>query len=339
MKNSLVYIGNKMKGHHHRTLTTLDTLSQQLQDEGFYVASASSFVWKPLRMLHMLWVVLVKGNNAHRVLIDCYSTQNFYYAVAVGSLCRLLKIPYLPILHGGNLPDRLKKSPSLSKKLFAGAVMNVAPSSYLLEAFQKEGYRNVILIPNSFEIKNYDFKPREKVTPKLLWVRSFAQIYNPMLALQVLEQLKQLYPEARLCMVGPDKDGSLEQCKTYAGSKNLEVTFTGKLSKESWIKLSQDYDLFINTTHFDNTPVSVMEAMALGLPVVSTNVGGIPHLLEDQKEALLVPPNNVDSFVSAIHKLLEGPEMARGLAIQARTKVEKFDWQVVREAWLDLLSD
>ena len=79
-------------------------------------------------------------------------------------------------------------------------------------------------------------------------------------------------------MVGPDKDGSLEKTKQYAKEKGVlhRVRFTGGLSKTEWIELSKDYNIFINTTNVDNTPVSVMEAMALGFPVISTNVGGVP---------------------------------------------------------------
>src|SRR5690606_41312383 len=83
-------------------------------------------------------------------------------------------------------------------------------------------------------------------------------------------------------------DGSLSAAKKYAKKHDLRVNFTGKLKKKEWIKLSAAYDIFINTSDIDNTPVSVIEAMALGLPVVSTNVGGIPYLIEEGKTGLLV---------------------------------------------------
>ena len=85
--------------------------------------------------------------------------------------------------------------------------------------------------------------------------------------------------DATLAMIGPDVDGSLTKVKDLARKKNLDVNFTGKLSKPEWINYSKDFNVFINTTNFDNTPVSVIEAMALGLPVVSTNVGGMPFLI------------------------------------------------------------
>ena len=130
----------------------------------------------------------------------------------------------------------------------------------------------------------------------------------------------------------------LAKCKTLAEQKNLSVKFTGKLSKNEWTTLAKNYNIFINTTNFDNTPVSVIEAMALGLPVISTNVGGLSYLIDDQKDGLLVPKNDSDAFVKAINRLIEHPELAQQLSIAARKKVGKFDWEVVKEKWHDVLQ-
>jgi glycosyltransferase involved in cell wall biosynthesis len=128
------------------------------------------------------------------------------------------------------------------------------------------------------------------VAPRILWVRSFHELYRPQWAIGILERLLEQYPEAALCMVGPDKDGSLEHCQQLAHNKGLadKVYFTGLLSKADWLALSADYDIFLNTTSADNTPVSVMEAMALGMPVVTTKVGGIPWLFADGIEGIMV---------------------------------------------------
>ncbi len=333
-EKNIIYIGSKLA---NKTVTTIDTLSGLLIEEGYLVKSYSSCNNKIFRFVDMLLAIIKNKNWADLVLIDTYSTQNFYYAVFVAKLCRTFHIPYIPILHGGNLPNRLKKSPRLSKKLFKNAKINIAPSHYLLEIFKKEGYTNLAYIPNTIEIKKYPFLQRERINCKLLWVRSFASIYNPVLALAVVEELLNQGFDASLCMVGPEKDGSLEKCKTIAQQKKLPVTFTGKLSKKEWIHLSKEYDIFINTTHFDNTPVSVIEAMALGLPVVSTNVGGLPFLITNNKTGILVPPNNVGVFVKAIKDLSANHRKAIQVSKNARLEVEKFDWEQVKEKWFKIL--
>jgi glycosyltransferase involved in cell wall biosynthesis len=195
-----------------------------------------------------------------------------------------------------------------------------------------------VYIPNTIEIKNYPFKKRIHKTIDLLWVRSFSEIYNPNLAIDVLFGLEQKGVEVSLCMVGPENDGALVKAKAYAKRLEVELTFTGKLTKQAWIKLSQDYNVFINTTNFDNMPVSVIEAMALGLPVVSTNVGGIPFLIENEKDGILVNPNIPELFVNAIKKLQSNPMEAENIALNARNKVEQFDWDEVKKLWFSVLK-
>jgi len=287
----------------------------------------------------MIWALLAKRKWADLLLIDTYSTQNFYYAVITARLARWLRIPYYPILHGGNLPNRLNTSPSLSKHLFGNAKCNISPSYYLIEEYRKAGYQNLEYIPNVIDLDNYLFTIRTVIRPKLLWVRAFNKIYNPVLALETLELLLEIYPEAELCMIGPDKDGSMANCEQIAREKKLPVTFTGKMEKEAWIAHSKNFDLFINTTNLDNTPVSVIEAMALGLTVVSTDVGGIPFLIEHQKDGILVPPNDAVSFVQAIKGLVEEPLGAQQITRAARRKAETFDWAQVKEQWFALFKD
>lgn len=335
LKN-LLYIGNKLSGKGLNT-TIIETLSAQLSKEGYRVTAVSVFKNPVLRMLDMLLAV-IRYRKSDFVLIDTYSTSGFWFAFSVSQLCRLLRKKYIPILHGGNLPNRLQNNPKLCKMVFANAYKNVAPSHYLLEAFKKAGFTNLVFIPNTLEIDCYLYWKRTELQPKLLWVRAFDVIYNPKMAIDVLSLLQEKFPNAQLCMVGPDRDGSMESCKKYALEKNVTVCFTGRLSKEEWIALAKDYDIFINTTHFDNTPVSVMEAMALGLAVVTTNVGGIPFLLKDREEALLVGDSDVGGMVQAIQDLIEKPDVAQKNIRNARKKAESWDWEVVKMQWMELLE-
>jgi glycosyltransferase involved in cell wall biosynthesis len=336
MKN-LLYIGNQLSKHGFNK-TTIETLGLQLEQEGFSVFYASNKKSFPSRMIDMMKTVFQYRNQVDYLLIDTYSTKAFWYAFVCSQLARIFKIKYIPILHGGDLPNRLKKNPKLCKMVFANAYQNVAPSGYLKQAFESAGFTNVIHIPNSIEVDKYMFKQREKLAPKLLWVRAFASIYNPEMAVKVLAELQKSYPNATLTMVGPDKDGSLETTKAFANAINIQVHFTGKLTKEDWWKLASEHDIFINTTHFDNTPVSVMEAMALGLPVVTTNVGGIPFLLSNNQNALFVNDNDAKAMVESIQKLIENPEKAVFLANNARNFIAQMDWQVVKKRWTDLLQ-
>lgn len=333
----ILYFGNvlSMKG---KTATKIVTLGRQLREVGYDVKLASDKSSQGLRLIDMVLVLLKNKISTDKILIDTYSTRSFYYALLISQLSRCFKIPYYCILNGGNLPSRLDNSPQKSKMIFKNAALNISTSMYLNEEFKNRGFHNLKMIPNNIEIKNYQFRFRESVEPKLLWVRSLQKLYNPMLALEVLELLLKDYPEAQLCMVGPDKDGSLQECQKKAEEKELPVKFTGLLKKSEWTKLAADYDIFLNTTNVDNTPISVIEAMALGLPVISTNVGGIPYLLDDGEDAILVPPRKAEAFVTEISSLIEDSQKAMRLAQNARSKVETFDWEVVSEQWKAVLK-
>jgi glycosyltransferase involved in cell wall biosynthesis len=335
--SSLLYIGNKLSDHGY-TSTSIETLGLFLEAEGFKVYYASSKKNKFFRMLEMLFMTIKYAKKVDYVLIDTYSTINFWYAFFISQLCRILGVKYIPKLHGGDLPSRIVRTKFFSNLIFKNAYINIAPSFYLYEAFKKNGYTNLKYIPNTIELQIYPQSTKEFKVPKILWVRSFAKIYNPLMAIKVFINIKKKYPEAQLCMIGPKKDESYEKAVRFAQKSNVEVTFTGKLSKEDWIAVSKDFNIFINTTHFDNTPISVIEAMALGLPVVSTNVGGIPFLLEHNVNALLVSDNDTEGMILQVNRLIEEADLAATIAKNAKETVADFDWEVVKKQWIELLQ-
>lgn len=333
---SLLYIGNKLNSHGFNK-TSIETLGVFLADEGYTVVYTSDKKNQFVRLLDMMITTFFNARKVDYILIDTYSTSSFWYAFFCSQIARFFKTKYIPLLRGGDLPNRLKNNPYLCKLIFNYSYVNVAPSNYLLEMFKARGFENVVFIPNSIELKAYQFKERTVLQPKLLWVRAFAKIYNPKMAVEVLQLVQEKYPEASLTMVGPDKDGSLLETKAFAKSLDLEVNFTGKLSKKEWTDLASKHDIFINTTHFDNTPVSVMEAMALGLPIISTNVGGIPYLLTDTTNALLVEDNDKEAMFAAVQQLLLDAQMVKKLTHNAHQIVAAMDWQVVKLQWKSLL--
>jgi len=337
MKKKFLYIGNKLSKHGN-TATSIETLGGFLEEEGYTVYYASSKKNKILRLLDMLFTTIKVSSKVDYVLIDTYSTQNFWFAFFVSQLCRVLNLKYIAKLHGGDLPNRLKKSPFLCDLIFNNAYKVTAPSHYLLDAFKDKYPQNLIYIPNTIELKKYEYFVRDFDVPKILWVRSFSKIYNPKMAIQVAADLRNEFPNVTLCMVGPDKENLINDCKEFAKELAVDVVFTGKLSKKKWVKLSENFNVFINTTHFDNTPISVIEAMALGLPIVSTNVGGIPFLIKDNENGYLVNDNDSKAMTEAIKEIFNNENNTRKLISNARLLIEDFDWDTVKMQWFEILK-
>lgn len=335
MKRKIVYIDNFLS-EHGSTPTTGTTLTALFQQEGYNVIRAGTKLNKRERLFEMLGAI--RANKDALILIAVYSTSAFYFAWACAMLCRLLGVQYIPCLHGGNLPGRIAKNPGLCKQIFAHSRTNVVVSGYLQDSLNKKGWPS-ILIPNSINLQTYPFLLRSAVQPKLLWVRSFHSIYNPTLAIKLVHKLSTSYNNISLTMVGPDKDGSLEECKKLAAELGVagRITYTGRLAVEEWVRLSASHDIFINTTNFDNLPVSVIEAMALGMPVVSTNVGGLKYLINDGVNGVLVNPGSEDEFAAAITKLLNDKAATKKLSESARKTAELFEVGHVMQLWNKLL--
>jgi len=336
----IVYIGNFL-GKLGYTPAPNELICYMLSED-FQVRKCSEKRSVILRFIHILVCTLGTGLSKRSILIiDVFSSKAFWFAWAANEIGKLLHVPRIIVLHGGDLPTRYKNTPFLSRRLLTGASKIISPSGYLKQVSEAIFSVDVQVIPNPIQTDLYHLKERSFERPKILWVRSFHHIYHPTMAIRVLAEVSSHYSEAKLCMVGPDKDGSLQQCKDLAVSLGLEnrVAFTGLLSKKEWISLSEDYNIFINTTHFDNTPVSVIEALALGLPVVSTNVGGIPWLLQQGKTALLVDDGDEGQMGKAIHLLMKDVMLRQTLVQEGRKLAESMDFKQIGKQWRHLIRD
>ena len=98
-------------------------------------------------------------------------------------------------------------------------------------------------------------------------------------------------------------------------------------------------DIYINTNRIDNMPVAVLEACAMGLPVVSTDVGGIPDLLTHGETGLLVPDDDDDAMARAVQSLLTNSELAGRISHSGRKLAESSAWERVRLLWEELFAD
>lgn len=339
MIKNILYFGNKLAGHGINP-TTIDLLGVILQQE-FNVVSCSDKLNKCYRLFDMIKTFFIHRKKVDIILIDTYSTSNFWYALIIAKLAQLFKISYIPILHGGGLPKRLKKNRRLCKDLFGHSVVNVSPSAYLHKIFRDYGYSNICIIHNPIDERLYvPLRRTEPCCPKLLWVRCFLQQYNPQMAIKVLSLIKKKYPQASLCMVGGFVDGSFSECKQLVQNLGVEqsVTFTGKLNKKDWIDKSKECNVFINTTTVDNAPLSVVEAMALGLPVISTNVGGMPYLINNHFNGILVDNNNVEQMADAILNIMGNKDLYDSLSRKSIESGSRYFSSNVLSAWKDLFD-
>jgi glycosyltransferase involved in cell wall biosynthesis len=316
-----------------------EDLSNKLRDQTGGIIQVSPYRSGLLRSLHMVATTLWRRRAYDLAIVGLYSGRAFLWGEAVASLLKLLGRPFVISMHGGSLPEFAAQNPKRVKNTLRRASAVTAPSHYLLEKMRPY-CDDMLLLPNPIEIERYEFRPRTNPQPKLIWLRAFHEIYNPEMAVQVANRLKMEFPDLRLTMVGPDKsDGSWQRTAEAAQKSAVQhrLLMPGGVANSEVPRWLNRGDIFLNTTNVDNAPVSVIEAMACGLCIVSTNVGGLPYLLEDGLDALLVPPNDPDAMAAAVRRLLTEPELAERLSRNARRKAESFDWSAVLPQWKSLL--
>jgi glycosyltransferase involved in cell wall biosynthesis len=165
-------------------------------------------------------------------------------------------------------------------------------------------------------------------------MRSFHPDWNPEMAVHVLARLRQTVPDATLVMAGQDK-GLQAPTVDLARKLGLDraVRFPGFLNMPAKIREGEAADIFVNTNHVDNMPVALVEAGAMGLPVVSTAVGGVPDLITHGESGLLVPDNDARAMAEAICLLLKDPELAAKLSAGGRQVAERSAWEHVLPLW------
>jgi glycosyltransferase involved in cell wall biosynthesis len=273
--------------------------------------------------------------------VDVYSGRAFGWAEVVSEVLQRADKPFILTLHGGNLPAFARRWPRRMRRVLAGASQVTTPSEYLRTELRE--YREEIrVVQNALEIGMYSFNLRRAPGPRLIWLRAFHETYNPTLAPRVVARLLAAgVQDLELIMIGPDKgDGSLARARAVAAklSVSKHLLICEGIRKAEVPTAMQRGDIFLNTSNVDNTPISVLEAMACGLCVVSTNVGGIPYLVENEHDGLLVPPDDPEAMKIAVHRLLTEPELAKKLSENARAKAERCDWSVVLPEWEALLK-
>lgn len=315
-----------------------EELAERLRGAGWPVETASSRRTPVVRLADMVWAAGSRPCDVAQ--IDVYSGRAFLWAEAAAGALRARRKPYVLTLHGGNLPVFARRHPRRTARLLRSAAAVTAPSSYLQRAFG-DVRDDVVQLPNAVDLPRYPYRRRERPGPRLLWLRAFHQIYDSILAIETLADLRRDFPDVRLTMAGPDRgDGSLEASRRRSAALGVSgrVRIAGRVDKAAVPDWLNGADVFVNTSRTDNFPVSLVEAMACGLCIVTTNVGGIPDLLEDGVDALLVPPGDPAAMAAAVRRVLREPGLAARLSGNARRKAEAFDWSAILPAWRQLLA-
>jgi glycosyltransferase involved in cell wall biosynthesis len=208
------------------------------------------------------------------------------------------------------------------------------PSGYLVDVFARFGL-HARSIYNFVETDRFRFRRRSPLRPVFLSNRNLEPLYNVGCILRAFAIVQRRFPEAALTVAG---DGSqraeLEQLARELDLRNTE--FIGRVEQARMHELCERADIYLNSSNIDNMPGSIIEAYAAGLPVVTTDAGGIPYILTHEETGLMVRCDDHEALAASAIRLLEDGELAEKLATNALAACRKYSWAAVRDEWLKL---
>lgn len=244
--------------------------------------------------------------------------------------------PVILNYHSGEAQDHLQHWGHWVHPWLRAVQKIVVPSLYLQQVFARHGYCAQI-IPNMISLQQFRYRPRSPLQPRLLSVRNLEPIYCIDNTLNAFGLLKKSVPGATLTIAGyGSQESALKAQVTQQGLQ--DVSFVGRVEPQDIAALYERHDIFINSSVVDNQPVSILEAFAAGLPVISTPTGDIAFMIRDAENGLLVPHDQPAAIAAAVRQLLEAPSAALQMTEAARREVEKHTWRHVRADWQALFS-
>ncbi len=292
-------------------------------------------LFRLLIYLLRLWEVAGDSDVLH-VMANSGWSWHLFAAPAVW-IGRLRGVPTVINYRGGKAEKFLTKSLTTVKPTLNASAKVVVPSQFLKTVFQKFNIETII-VANIIDIVRFkctEHTKENRSNPHILVARNLEKIYDNAMAINAFKLVLADYPNATMTIAGtgPEKQNLVELVEKL-GIAN-KVTFTGRVDTKDMPALYQSASIMLNPSQVDNMPNSILEALASSVPVVSTNVGGIPYMVEHEKNVLLVDSKDSQAMAKAVSRLLEDEVLRTNLVSAGLQLVENFSWPVVRDQWLN----
>ncbi len=209
----------------------------------------------------------------------------------------------------------------------------IVPSEFLVDVFAGFDLQ-AKAIYNFVETDKFVFRTRNPLRPTFLSNRNFEAHYQVSDVLRAFQLIQKKVPDARLLVAGyGSEEAALKRLAAELDLKNAE--FLGRIENSEMPKLYDRADVYLNSSIVDNMPLSFIEAFACGLPIVSTDAGGISYICEHEETALLVGKNDYESLAREAIRLLEDNELAKKIVANARRNCVKYSWENACAEWLE----
>lgn len=281
------------------------------------------------RLLPYLWALWRTSGRVQLMHLMANSGWSWHlFAAPAIAIARLRGVPVLVNYRGGEAEGFLARS-----RRAVGLTLNrvqalVVPSGFLVQVFERFGWRAQI-VPNVVDLALFHPRPVRAPGQHLVVTRNLEALYDNASAIRALAELRRSHPAVRLTVAGSGPQRA--ELEALASDLGLQaaVHFAGRLDRQALAELLRGADVLLNPSLADNMPNSLLEALASGVPVVSTRVGGIPFMVEHGRTALLVPPREPAALAAAVAQLFDNAPLAEALRTAGLAEAQRYTWQRV----------
>ena len=288
----------------------------------------------------LAYVATLLARVARHDVVHIYSASYFSFVLAPTPailIARLYGKKVVLDYHSGEAEDHLRRWRRTAVPTLRLADALTAPSDYLVDVFARFGLRARAIF-NLIEPGRLRFRERRPLRPVFLSNRNFEPHYNVGCVLRAFALIQRRYPEARLRVVGDGRQrGELARLARALDLRHTE--FTGCVALERMREFYDAADIYLNGSNIDNMPLSILEAYAAGLPVVTTDAGGIPYIVADGETGLLVPCEDHEALAAAAVRLLEDEALVSKIISGGRAECRKYDPRVIGDKWIELYRE
>lgn len=259
-------------------------------------------------------------------IVHCQTIQMGLPCCLAKKIC---KIPYVVWCHGFDVyfPWKFKKIISDIVLSNAGAI--VALTAHMKSEVEKICRKEIIVLPNGVDLQKFGRPKKEHLGQNILFVGGLRKVKGIEYLIQAFEIISPKFPQAKLLLSGdgPEKE-NLRKLAENSGAKE-KIVFLGHLPENELVERMACADVFVLPSLSEGFPLVVPEAMASGLPIVATNVRGLPEIIEDGKNGFLAEPGNAEQLAEKISLILSDKDLAQRISQNNKEKSRQYSWDEI----------
>ncbi len=308
--------------------TQIEILNRLLQQEG-YKTGIFSLKGNPFFRIKAIFKLKTVVKNYDIIHIHACSHWGFLPAIVGIRVGKKLGKRVVLTYHGGSANEFFKKHSRLVRKYLGKTDVNIVLSGYLKEVFKRYDIP-CITIPNIIELKEGAYRERTEILPHFISIRSLTPTYNILCTIKAFQKVKQLYPQASLTLLG---DGPLRnELELYVSEQHISgVSFEGSVPNDNIYDFLEKSDIMLSSPFIDNMPMSLLEGFFAGVLVISSNVGGVPYMVEHGRTGLLFESNNYQDMANQMIWALTHQREILQIIINAKEDVKRYTADSVKK--------